>query len=85
MPASLTQHNAALTQRVAGLADLRRPVAVERDLVTGELLLLPVNFTLHKAQLALVIKAGANMFRGLAVNVELNQRQPIALPAVLAG
>ncbi|AEW71669.1 hypothetical protein EcWSU1_00229 [Enterobacter ludwigii] len=83
MPAPLAQHNASLTQRIAGLADLFGTITIERDLIAGKLLFLTADFPLHKAQLAMVIKTHFHMFGGLAVDIQFYQRQVIALPAIL--
>lgn len=48
-------------------------------------MLLPVDFPLHKAEIALRVEAGANMFRRLTVDIEFDKRQLIALPAIFTG
>jgi hypothetical protein len=62
MPAPLAQHNASQTKRIAGLADLFGTVTVEGDLIAGKLLFLTADFTLHKAQLAMVVKTHFHVF-----------------------
>ena len=85
VPAPLTQDDASLAESIAGLADLLGAITIQCDLVAGELLLLPVDFPLHKAEIALRVEAGANMFRRLTVDIEFDKRQLIALPAIFTG
>ena len=85
MPAPLAQHHAALTQRIAGLAKLFSTVAVERDLIAGKLLFQSTDLMLHKAQLAVVVKTHLHVFGSLTVDIQFNERQRIALPAVFCG
>lgn len=40
---------------------------------------------MHKAQIALRVETGANMFRRFAIDIEFDKRQLIALPAIFAG
>ena len=82
MPAPLAQHNASQTKRIAGLADLFGTITVEGDLIAGKLLFLTADFALHKAQLAMVVKTHFHVFGGLAVDVQLNQREVISLTAI---
>ena len=61
-----------------------RAITVERYLIAGKLLFLAVDFTLHETQLAVIIKAHTDMFRGFTIDIEFNKLEFIALPAVFA-
>ena len=85
MPAPLMQHDPSLSQRVAGLANLRGAVAVKLDLIGRELLFKATGFVLHKAQLTVVVKAYPHMLGDFAVDVYVGPDERIALPAIFTG
>ena len=62
-----------------------RAITVERYLIAGKLLFLTVDFTLHETQLAVIIKAHTDVFRGFTVDIEFNKLEFIAQKAAELG